>query len=68
MPPEPFIQTQDVLFNFKWTRRRVEQLHQLSKHRGVTAAAIIKDYLIEQFKADGIDFDFEPANQKGLPT
>ena len=57
MSPEPSPATQEVLFNFKWTRRRVEQLHLLAKHRGISAAAIIKQNLIEQFKRDGIDFD-----------
>jgi hypothetical protein len=55
---------QDVLFNFKWTRQRINQLHQLSKHRGVTASAIIKGHLIEQFKQDGIDLLYDPSTKQ----
>ena len=52
-PDEP------VLFNFKWTRRRIQQMHELSRHRGIAASAIIKDLLIHEFKADGIDSAYQ---------
>ena len=52
-PDEP------VLFNFKWTRRRIQQMHELSRHRGIAASAIIKVLLIHEFKADGIDSAYQ---------
>lgn len=60
-----FESDQEALFNFKWSRHRIQQLHQLSKHRGVTASAIIKGYLIEQFKQDGIDVAANAMNTGG---
>jgi hypothetical protein len=34
-------------------------MHELSRHRGIAASAIIKNLLIQQFKADGIDAAFQ---------
>ena len=56
----------ETLFNFKWSRRRIAQLHQLAKHRGVTASAIIKQHLIEQFKQDGIDTPHQQSEESAL--
>ena len=58
MPQAIMNQDQTILFNFKWTRWRIQQMHELSRHRGIAASAIIKDLLIQQFKADGIDSAF----------
>jgi hypothetical protein len=34
-------------------------MHELSRHRGIAASAIIKDLLIHEFKADGIDSAYQ---------
>jgi hypothetical protein len=59
MPQAIMNQDQTILFNFKWSRWRIQQMHELSRHRGIAASAIIKDLLIQQFKADGIDAAFQ---------
>jgi hypothetical protein len=59
MPQAIMNQDQTILFNFKWSRWRIQQMHELSRHRGIAASAIIKDLLIQQFKADGIDPAFQ---------
>ena len=39
-----------VLFNFRWTRQHINELHEMADERGTTASAIIKDLIIRELK------------------
>lgn len=43
-----------ALFNFRWQRTYINELHKLAKYRGISASAIIKKMLLTEFNKDGI--------------
>lgn len=43
-----------ALFNFRWKRTHINKLHKLAKCRGISASAIIKNLLLNEYKSEEV--------------
>lgn len=41
-----------VLFNFRWKRIYISKLHKIAKYRGISASALIKNLLLNEYKQE----------------